>query len=48
MPVFARNRFLMAIGAVALGTAGFPLAMAQETLPPPDLSDDPPIPDGGA
>lgn len=43
--VFTRNRFLAGLGALMIGTASAPLAMAQDALPPPDFSDEAPAPD---
>lgn len=45
MPVFTRNRFFSGLGALVIGAAGVPLALAQDTLPPPDFSDEAPNPE---
>jgi len=45
MPMSNRHRFVVALGALGLSGAAFQMAMAQEALPPPDFSDEAPIPD---
>ena len=46
MSVFTRNRFVVALGTLGLSGAAMQMAMAQETLPPPDFSEEAPVAEG--
>lgn len=48
MPKFSRPRLAFAIGALGLSGGALHMASAQETLAPPDFSDEAPIPDSDA
>lgn len=48
MTIFAPRQFLLVLGAVGLTSGSVHMAMAQETLPPPDFSEEAPIPDAPA